>query len=327
MALVGAVGLGLIIASALTHSAIETRGTQEILNRLARMWLDFNVAQSDSIRAELNFWRTHLDTESSRHIAARDIGIAMMVAGILTFVIEMYARSRLQDEIRSGVIEAAFRRLIPPAIFDDVKLYVFGARVLKRDWEIEMLLLKSPRLSAQYPDLYVSRTVISYQLHNLTGSHIVEPLHIHLDEDVVGVDESGPLPRFESIRIGLDTYTDGELKGKLQRNGALFEDKVDLAPGYLQLVICLWEIVRVPDTFVWSTTKATEGARIVIESVGVPEIAFEVRALHPDPNRLLEHVPGRTWVFTGGMLPWQGFQVRSWKSAPQDEHGTPNRGA
>lgn len=86
------------------------------------------------------------------------------------------------------------------------------------------------------------------------------------------------------------------------------------------------EIIRVPDTFCWSMNSTTEEAEIVIDASAptVTDIAFEVTALHPDRARLVETIAGRTWVFAGGILPWQGFQIRSYfKQPPAQERPDP----
>jgi hypothetical protein len=42
-------------------------------------------------------------------------------------------------------------------------------------------------------------------------------------------------------------------------------------------------------------------------------IAFEVIPNHPQRDAMKTLVTGRSWEFPVAMLPWQGFEIRSWK--------------
>src|SRR3989442_13620914 len=70
---------------------------------------------------------------SLAHDVVRDLGIAAFVSVIITVVIEFYARSRLQAEIRSGVIEAAVARLVPERVWEKIKIEILSQNPIRHD--------------------------------------------------------------------------------------------------------------------------------------------------------------------------------------------------
>jgi hypothetical protein len=306
-------GVGLIVGTALYGHYVAEESTEQILATVDAVGARLSRPGSDSVAASLKFWREHISKESTVIVLLRDFGIAIVIAVLITVIIETKARARLQDELRLGVLEAAYQRLIPPALFEDVKGHVIGAKVLKKDWAIRMTVYQDAAIT----DHLVSNTIVTYQLHNLTGATVQEILEFVLDEDVTGVDDKSRIPRFESIKIGMKEYKGSDLVAKLRADGFGCSLPVSIGKEPLPVVLTMKEIVRVPDVTVWSTTKATEGAEVTISKAGLEHIKFEVQALHPDrKSRMTEQIEGVKWVFEGGMLPWQGFRIRSWRTEP-----------
>lgn len=310
---------GILSFKSATHFAsVVGRDRERIIGDLERIRPGFSVAQADSIRSLMRERDPLLAQETFADALMRDLGIALLVAVILTVAIEYYARSRLQEEIRSGVVEAAFRRLISPLVFNQIKGYVIGAKILKRNWMLEMVLREYPDKAAG-DRLYLSRTVLSYDAVSLTGGVVTELLTTGLDRHLTGKDDRGTLPRFLRVQIGSENYTDESLKQFLEDDGKTFKKEFLVPTTGVKVVVELLELFRVPDTFVWNTNLQCEGARIVIDNAAKSGVAFEVMALTPERNQLVETVPGRTWEYAGGLLPWQGFQIRSFYPTEQLE--------
>lgn len=245
-------------------------------------------------------------------------GRCSVVAVLLTFGIERYARKQLQDDVVTSVVESAFGRLISPAIFEEMRWNVLGAELLKEAWAFDMTVYHDAEVSKAHQDHYVSKTVQTYVLRNLTNRTVKHGFEVAVDEDVAGEEaDKKQLPRFELVRIGESEYRpDNPDQGShFTRSGHLFSLPLTIGTSPISVTVILREIIKVPDTFVWSTRMCTNGARIRIEVVNVSEVGFDVSALHPDRDRLVKTVAG-TWEFSGGMLPWQGFQIRSFKTLP-----------
>src|SRR5438132_12485092 len=58
--------------------------------------------------------------DSLAHDLVRDLGVASFVSVLITVVIEIYARNRLQAEIRSVLIVDAVKRLIRVTVLDTI---------------------------------------------------------------------------------------------------------------------------------------------------------------------------------------------------------------
>jgi len=305
------VGLTLLYLSALSLSAHEMKSAEGLLSELELIDPAITNHQAVQVRATLKKYGSILQQESWQDALLRDIGIGLFVAVILTIAMEAYARRRLQDEIRTGVIEAAFERLIPPAVFHEVCRSVIGAVCVKRRWEVRMIIQHDAAISSAHPDHYASKSTLQYELHNTANFPVYETISIGLDEDVRVLDSNNlPLPRFLQITIGDEVYA-GEKLEKCLGGTLEFTKQIKLQPGHIPVTATMWEVVRVPDTYVWSTPTMADGVTIVIDTSNVNEkrIRFRVAALHPERLRMEERHAGSEWRFKGGMLPWQGFQI------------------
>ncbi len=312
MCLVFGLGAFFLFLSATHLSYIETSDWNTLLALLRSISPDLSLTQAETFKAELDSYANILQQESLLSALLRDFGIAAIVAVLLTISIEFYARNRLQDEIRSGVIEAAFKRLIPGEVFEEIKKFVIGAPCVKRDWRIAMMLRTDEEVTRKFgPNHFVSHTTLQYTLLNITSSVVKQDIHLGLDEDVTGTGQDGlPLPRYEKIQIGELEIRDKCIREYLSENDQLeFIKEYSLQPGQITVICELHEIIRVPNTFVWSTPIQTEGTTITIDTSAVPCLSFSVIPLHPDRARLEERIAGHSWSFSGGVLPWQGFQI------------------
>lgn len=216
------VGAALVAVSAERRATLSEAGFQTLIGSIAAKMPQLTYSQSQDVKSAFRDWMTAAEPESIALIIARDLGIAVVMAVILTLVIELYVRQRLADDIREGVVEAVFQRFVPPAIFAEIRDHVLSARSLKRQWRLEMTVYRDSGLTPSDPGYFVSRTVVSYRVYNMTNYGCDEPLRSHLDKDVVGKDGQGEtLPRFVQVRIG-DEIFEGENLGKLLSEDGLF---------------------------------------------------------------------------------------------------------
>jgi hypothetical protein len=310
--LVGLLGTGTVLAAAWHRERVSSAVTDAMLDRIDHAVPGFTARQHVEIRSGLQILEEHLWRETLASVVARDIGIAMDVAVLLTVLMEFYARNRLQDEVRTGVLEAAYRRIIPPAIFDEVRSNVLRASLLKELWTLDMTVSRFSEASGERPARYLSKTLQTYKLRNQTNTRVLHKLELQLDDDVLVHEPDGVLPRFDEIRIGAKIYNKHNMDQYLSRKGTFFSDTVEIGEQPVHVAILATELIQVPDTWVWNTRMCTEGVRIAIQTANQRDLDFEVTALHPESQRLTSDMLG-VWEFRGGMLPWQGFQIRSRK--------------
>ena len=142
----------------------------------------------------------------------------------------------------------------------------------------------------------------------------VQAIRSSLNLDLSGTDAKGALPRYDQVSLDNEKFEGEKLTHLLGEDRCSYEIRRNIEGNqqkFVHVVNEISEIVRIPDTFVWSMNAPTEDATINITSSDL-NVGFQVRALHPDSSaRLNELVSGRRWTFRGGMLPWQGFEIRS----------------
>jgi hypothetical protein len=306
-ALVG--GLGLTVISALHLSKVESSQRQAVALMFENVRPGFSVVEMERVSKIVDSFSSALSRETILDALVRDIGIALIVAALITIALEHYARTRLQDEIRTGVIEAAFARLIPTGVFDEVRETIMSANVVKRDWRVEMYLYRaSDELAGD--GVYFSHTNISYTLFSVAQGPSREGVGCSLDEALVAQDHNGPVPRINRVVIGQQTYDSAEIEkncGNSNRRTFLMDAVIERSGTSVHLDIT--EVLKVPGVFVWNSRQVAEGFRCSIDSSQLADVEFSIEALHPIKDRLHETVRGAKWEFIGALLPYQGFQV------------------
>ncbi|GJG85999.1 hypothetical protein tb265_11800 [Gemmatimonadetes bacterium T265] len=332
LAAVGVFGLCCVgYAGAHRHVTEEHIG-DSVLVEIGHIVPGLLATQQSAIRKTLTDWEGHIQPETFPDLVWRDIGMALCLAVVLSLILEQYARSRLQGEIRSGVIEAAFKRLIPAAVFDQVRVHVLSAKVVKENWAVEINVRREDALTQVDKNLLFATTILRYQLRSLTGSVVRgEPIKLGIDSDRrVQCTNGTVLPQIKSVEVGMESYKGINLTKKLNPEGTLFKTTADIDVAPVIVTMILEEAIRVPDTFCWTTSICTTDAMITIDATTVQDVEFDVSAMHPDQERIVNRVAGRTWEFPIGLLPWQGFEVvTKWlpQPSPPSSPGTPPAGA
>lgn len=254
------------------------------------------------------------------HDLLRDLGIAFWVAAIVTVVFELYTRNRHDLEVRAGVVEAAIRRVVPEAIWKEIRANVLFEDALRRNWMLAMSITEDQNLGA---NLLRSVSVLSYDFHNLKGRKTIARVLHWFDPDVEAVDSFGnKLPRFVQVSVGKMQYNRGNLLPYLRDNGMTLELPVELPEGTdVRIEVRMEEVIRVPDVFAWWMSYNTEG--VSLDVVTAPENFRFVLAAPHHKERVEETTPGRRWVFAGVLLRGQGVElVSSWalESAGDPSH-------
>src|SRR3989442_7085033 len=187
--------------------------------------------------------------DSLAHDLVRDLGVASFVSVIITVVIELYARNRLQAEIRSGVIEAAVKRMIPEKVWEKIKIEILSQDTIRRNWTLIMNVTDDAALG---DGRFRSDTIQSYELYNLTGRETTVLVQHDLYPHITGHDAAGDaLPRFVRVTVGSTHYEGVELHALLREDGLKLELPVPLPAGEVGVPVRLEvkKIVPSNDTF------------------------------------------------------------------------------
>lgn len=319
MVALGSLGVVGLYFSATWHSNSQMRLRDGAITDVSSVFRNLSYEQAEKIKDVLTKWGERVAREEFGPILFRDGAIALLVAVFITATIELYAARRLRTQVAQDVLSGVFNKIIPKEIFEEVKSQVIQATVLRRDWNIRISLDKDTTLNKEGSDLYVSTTILSFGIENLLNQPQQYTLSSGLSLDVTGTDSQGKqLPRYEKVTIGSEDFVGEKLASHLSQEGVRLSMPIDLPSKTDEIVessIVIKEIVRVPDAFHWVTPMVADGTTIDIDTSATPDLIFSVEAYHPDKKKLKETIPGRRWVFSGGMLPWQGFEVATKKKS------------
>ncbi len=328
-----ALGTICILISIQLRSGSEEPLRQELMFRVGQLMTggpatnaigpEASTAQNAALSQLFQQWPTptHLGSD-----LLRDLGIALLIGAFVTFVIEQYSSDRLRQHITYDVLSAAYARVVPEEIYSQVA-DVFRSNVCRRNWHV--VITTNPLDTTA--GIAIINSTIHYDVENLNEHPIAFPLSGHIDADIILKDGikgyPTPTPQYTKItvaraRTSLDvSVTDQDGKSVLQgtpfQSGNLqiqlegeqlgFEFPVIIpARESVSLTCQLRRAVRVPGSFVLYATTPAAGIRITIAGDHFP---FTVIPLHPNRGALRRE--GNDWFFDHGILPWQGFQLRS----------------
>jgi hypothetical protein len=225
--------------------------------------------------------------------------------------------------------------VVPGKIYTQVADTVFRSDVLREDWEV--------RIEAEAEEVYrtlgiaIITSTISYTIKNLNDQRIPFEVSGAIDLDVPSPADQN-LPIFEYIRV-FDSADQPLVKAQaqdlktlletppaagaskragnlsLQRTGQELSFAVQIhipangADGWVKAAFKVRRAIRVPGTYVLHATTPAAGIEITTDVKG---FKLSVIALHPNRQALTRSAADENvWKFDRGILPWQGFELRS----------------
>jgi hypothetical protein len=248
----------------------------------------------------------------------RDLGMALLVAAIVTFAYELHARSLYDRENFVSMLQSVMGKVVPPNVWREVQATVIERDRIRRDVNIRIRLLRQDSLPANQAVLWMEFGYYLQGLHLKDRS--IEVNHV-LDDYMP--DEDAGLPRFDRIIIGNEEYTPSSFLGKDEKVRVSNDGnvKIDNMKATLKLnlgsqekppiriVTVRRELIYLPSMYDIVMSELTEG-KITLTIDELPENlepAVEFRIGHPE--KITPSV-GNQWVFEGVMLPGQSINVR-----------------
>lgn len=225
----------------------------------------------------------------------RDIGIALCIAVIVAWIIEL----RLSGDTFIRGLDAIMKRTVPNEVWEHFRQHIISQPMSREHWTLKM------NIEEQSAGGYVSRTALSYR---------VVALEDRLDRPVMhGLDRHRDLPgdgrRFKGA--SLDGKEVPDLAPFLTDDGRTLTLPVSLPKcgDHLEVALQFDELIRYPDTIVWWMNRTTSD--VSIEIVGAPETwTIEPRVFHPSRRKFEPTTGNRKWHFDSLLLPGQGFEIR-----------------
>jgi hypothetical protein len=252
----------------------------------------------------------------------RDIGIAFVVAIVVTIVYEESTRGIFEGAKMQQVLKTVLSYDVPNSVWAELNDYVLHRPVIRRKASVVFRVEKDPSF---YGNLARLRMDYSYYLYSFGASSIVPVRH-----DVVGHMIFRDYPRFEHASVTEpgkepDTYD----RARLEREGKLksFQKEFYLEPGYnfsadayddtraARVQTVRDEVVSLPGAYPLGIPEIVEGPVEVTVQVpeGVePEMdaqwgqhAFGLVSKQPLPGDYTEY----KYSFSGTLLPGQTILV------------------
>jgi hypothetical protein len=250
----------------------------------------------------------YISHESVWHELTRDLGIALAIAATIGSIIEW----TLARDIALHGIKAAVGEFVDEAVWDEISNHIITQPVIRSKFHISVDVSKQG-------DRYVCDTTLSYQLKRMVFVRDSVVNH-YLDDHRTGNDAAGkPLPRFTGAMIGGTQYTEDQIDKLPNSKAHRFTAPASFGPfqDEIPVSISLKEIIRSPDTYVWTMTLTSHEVEFEVKNAA--DIEFTVVALHPNPDQL-SHT-GNMWSFPGVMLVGQSLEIHTRPASPVGKSG------
>lgn len=268
------------------------------------------------------------NNHSLRHEVARDIGIAFLVAAMVTVVYEWKTRFLFETEKMEGLLNAVMSANISPNVWKRVNKEVLQRGVIRKDIELRLKVEQIQQSCTPSVCQGILTLEYGYYLYPLRYEESSIPLQHSLNHYMQNETRSD-LPKFDQIIVGEKEYTPAELE-EFNNNKKFVAEinlpvKDDQNPHPLKVITVREEIVNMPGQY----------------TLIMPELAETIN-IHMDelPEGISAHVEtwweplkfnrkGNHWSFTGVMLPGQGFTIQfkrtsNQKSSEQSSQTSPN---
>ena len=127
----------------------------------------------------------------------RDLGVALWISVIVTFLVEKYASDRLREDIAYNVLSAAYTKVVPEKIYTQVADNVFRSEVYRKDWEVHI----NEEHFNSTDGIAIITARYSYELENLKEQEISHEIAAGIDLDVATSDSD--IPKFTLLEFPL----------------------------------------------------------------------------------------------------------------------------
>lgn len=269
----------------------------------------------------LSFIRPRFEEHSLGYEIARDIGIAFLVAAIVTLIYEFYSRTRFDLERMEGILDTVLGSNIPPDVWEEIKNKVIQRTMIRRDATVR---LKIQRHTQSPNDSVILSLEFSFNLSGLRVDpqevKVKHGLDSHLEDASLG------LPCFDWVRIGNQFYEISDLQdgnsadGVVQLQAGILTLGIELEskdkPHAVPIAVARREVRSLPGTYHLIMTELTQSITFYMDEIP-GDIETEVH-IRPHDESFSLRKTNRLYVFNGILLPGQGLEIQFKNASPAD---------
>jgi len=232
------------------------------------------------------------------HDVVNELGIALVIAAVVTLLYEFYARQTYSFETVQQVLRTIMGDMFDTQLWEEMKAELLSKSAMRRAFRVELRVERRKDLP---PHILVLRTVMSYRLTSLRRKKTkIRVLHF-VDQFMTGCAGQTGLPRFERITVGETTYAGVDA-------GTRFERQIDLAsfPHHVAPVaVEREELVYIPGAYNLLMSELTELESLVVVSCP-DDVVVDVNVMFVE--RQLTTRQG--WSVNRVLLPGQSLEFR-----------------
>ncbi|HET6892851.1 MAG TPA: hypothetical protein VFH31_17230, partial [Pyrinomonadaceae bacterium] len=243
------------------------------------------------------------------HHLTRDIGIAFIVSGLVTFAYETYARTRFDLGKISSLLETVYGSGVPPPVWESIKETLLERELIRRNVIVRLRVFRNPNPTDKELVLEVD---LAYELQNLLSKEKEFIVSHGLDEHITATD----LPCFVNASIGERTEVfEGEsfktADGVMEVHDGRLDMKVTLrrfsdnAPVFFR--IRRREARDCPGSYYLIMTEVTERLRVYLDECA-DDVAVELIVRPREGERTLRQ--GDVKIIEEPLLPGHGLEFK-----------------
>lgn len=265
----------------------------------------------------ISIYKIYLPAEGQPHISLylfKEIGMAMVIAIMLVYSIELVTRKRhdlaaekWQNEANKNVFRSIYKRYIPEAVFAEVESCLLNSKVYRDDYTINYTLrdMEEHELKMASNDHFIAEVKSRYTLINTTDSDIKHLVTVNLD--VPNEDDFVKFTTITSVKADnvellkacpIVTDVDGK---------CLFQSEIIVSAGGQKEIIMQGQTAkRKIDSEVWSSRLPSTGLDIFITSPAGVEVkcnANNSSKIIMNEARNFSNV--EVWELKNGIFPYQ----------------------
>jgi hypothetical protein len=186
-----------------------------------------------------------------------ELGVAVIVAALVTLMYETYAREVLSQETMTHVLEAVIGDMFDSELWSELRNQLLNKPAVRRGFSVRIRLERDASLPSHQAILWVS---VSYRLHALHKKADRIRVHHYLDRFMKN--DLLKLPRFVHIAIGDRVVDAARIDGQ-------FDEQVDVTQWSdgVPIIIERREIVYTPGAYNLLMSDLTALETVQIEDV------------------------------------------------------------
>jgi len=248
----------------------------------------------------------------------RNLGEAILIAGILAGTVEIYLRNRRREEeaffaqqANQNVFWAVLRQNVPDAILKEVQAHLLTNPFLRKNYQV----ITSMEWADKDKGSLKSTVTQDYEIHKLAARECTFNLVSNIDI------EPGFGASFTSLQVRtiagqpIENYGLEEIKNITRKDEEAklvwLQKDIDLRQHDKLRITCTAEVFYRPDDFmIWMTTNMTE--EFTVRYSAPSDLQFTFIPNHPSGALFHQFDDGgiRECGFKGGFLPFQGITVQ-----------------